>query len=336
MDDPANRHGLVFSPEVLQQGLPLKLPPGEFSNSTLTPMHLPSLTRLLGLILALAFLAPIGRAQNGPDRADELSTLGDLLDRIPNLAPFALPGFLPKDMFRIYSSPRFGDLVKKDYMRIPVGVRMTVRPDVIAYAEVEGYFTHGLGDGAGYGFDRLRTGAKYEPVPAPGTTKGVAWSSGFDFVTPLSRPPSELSDGYQHFSPYFAKSLLLIPDAKVIGFGSVGIDLLNHTALQSNFGENQLHSNSLTASAGVVRDWKLFRGTLTFTYGTTALISNEHHQVFAIRPAVAFPLNRFSGKRTRLLVALGAYSVWGPDGNELGINSSVRVDFFYAPGSRKP
>jgi hypothetical protein len=300
-------------------------------------MHLRHLARPLLLSIALAVLAPMSRGQNGPDQTADITTLGELLDRIPNLAPFALPGFLPKDMFRFYSSPHFGDLVHKDYMRVPVGVRMKTCPELISYVEIEGYFTHGLGSGsAGYGLDRLRTGFKYEPIPPAGTTTGVAWSTGVDFVTPLSRPPSDLSDGYQHFSPYVAKSIVLIPDIKLIAFGSLGVDLINHTALASNFGENELHSNSIQASAGVVRDWRHFRGTVTLSYGTTALISDEHHQVFAIRPAVAFPLNRFSGKRARLLAALGVYSVWGPDGNELGVNTSVRVDFIYVPGSRNP
>src|ERR1700712_3757243 len=108
-------------------------------------MNMSSFQRCCILGLTLGLPAALARAQNGPGRADELSTLGDLLDRIPNLAPFALPGFLPKDMFRIYSSPHFGDLVHKDYMRIPVGVRMKVAPELIGYTEIEGYFTHGLG-----------------------------------------------------------------------------------------------------------------------------------------------------------------------------------------------
>ena len=290
---------------------------------------------LLSLALLVGLTASPARAQTGPDQSAELSTLGDLLDRIPNLAPFALPGFLPKGMFRFYSSPHFGDLVHKDYMRVPVGMRVTSSPSTTEYVEVEGYFTHGLGDPAGYGFDRLRTGFKYEPPPAPGTTRGVAWSTGFDFLTPLSRPPAELSDGHQHFSPYVAKSVVLVPDAKLIGFGSIGIDLLNHTALPPNFGENQLHSNSIQTSFGVVRDWKHFRGTLTASYGTTVLMSDEHHQFFGIRPAIGMPLNRFSGRRTRLLLALGAYSVWGPDGNDVGLSTSLRVDFVYASGERK-
>lgn len=295
--------------------------------------HLP---RLLGLILALGFLAPVARAQAGPNQAAELSTLGDLLDRIPNLKPFAMPSFLPKGMFRIFSSPHFGDLLHEDYMRVPIGIRAKTSPSVSSYVEVEGYFTHGLGESAGYGLDRLRTGIKYEPVPPPTAASGVAWSTGLDFVTPLSRPPAELSDGYQHISPYVAKSMIIAPDAKLLGFGSFGMDILNSTALPSNFGRNQLHSNSLVMSAGVVRDWKRFRGTITTTFGTTALMSDELHHVFGLRPAVGFPLTRWQGKRTRLLVALGAYSVWGPDGHELGINSSLRVDFIYAAGKVRP
>jgi len=290
---------------------------------------------LIAMGLALALLAPAARAQGGPDQASQLSSLGEMLDRIPNLSPFDMPSFLPRGMFHIYSSPHFGDLIHNDYMRVPIGLRAKTSPDVESYVELEGYFTHGLADSAGYGLDRLRTGIKYEP-PTPTTmASGAAWSTGFDFISPLSRPPKELSDGYQHSVPYVAVSRVIAPDEKLLGFGSFGADLINHTQLPSNFGRNQLHSNSLNMTAGLVRDWKHFRGTLTASLGTTVLLSDEHHQVFGLRPAIGFPLTRFQGKRTRLMVAFGAYTVWGPDGHEIGLTTSLRVDFIYKTSAAK-
>ena len=88
-------------------------------------------------------------------------------------------------------------------------------------------------------------------------------------------------------------------------------------------------------TAGLVRDWKHFRGTLTASLGTTVLLSDEHHQVFGLRPAIGFPLTRFQGKRTRLMVAFGAYTVWGPDGHEIGLTTSLRVDFIYKTSAAK-
>ncbi len=295
-------------------------------------MHCRFLHRLIGMCLAAGLLAPAVRAQ---DRVTELSSLGEMLDRIPNLTPFDMPSFLPKGMFHIYSSPHFGDLIHNDYLRVPLGIRAKTSPDVESYVEVEGYFTHGLRDAAGYGLDRLRTGIKYEPLPATDWPKETAWSTGLDFISPLSRPPTELSDGHQHTVPYLAKSQLVAPDLKLLGFGSIGADFLAHTALPANFGRNELHSNALNLTAGLVRDWKNFRGTLTASFGTTALLSDEHHQVFGLRPAVGFPLTRWQGKRTRLMVALGAYTVWGPDGHELGVSTSLRVDFIYKTSGEK-
>ena len=35
------------------------------------------------------------------------------------------------------------------------------------------------------------------------------------------------------------------------------------------------------------------------------------------------------------MVALGAYTVWGPDGHELGVSTSLRVDFIYKTSGEK-
>ena len=150
-----------------------------------------------------------------------------------------------------------------------------------------------------------------------------------DFITPLSRPPRDLSDGYQHTVPYVAVSKLLMPDCDLVGYSTLGIDLLNSTNLPSNFGRNQLHSNSSTVSGGLSRDWKKFQTLLTASYSTTALLSNETHQVFGLRPAIVFPLTRWQGRHTRLTATLGGWSIWGPDGHELGASGSVRVEFNY-------
>jgi hypothetical protein len=298
-------------------------------------MLLPRLPHPLGVVLALAIAAPGARAQPDPGPGAPLSSLGELLDRIPNFSPFDLPGFLPRDMFHLYSTPHFGDLVHRDYMRVPVGVRAKIDPQLEARVEIEGYFTHGFGDAAGYGLDRLRTGIKYEIPNPPLRADAIAWSTGVDFATPLSRPPVELSDGHRHSLPYVAASRVIAPDWRLLGFGSLGADLLAHTALPPNFGRNELHSNSLTMSAGVVRDWPKFRATLTASLATTALLSDEHHQVFGLRPAVVFPLTRWQGRHTRLLLAVGGWTAWGPDGHELGASASLRVEFLFKPRGDK-
>ena len=293
-------------------------------------MHRRRYLHFTGLTLALGLIAVTGRAQSTvTSQATSLSNLGDLLDRLPDFSRFGLSNFMPHDIFQFYSSPHFGDLVHKDFMRVPLGLRAKIAVDYQAHVEVEGYFTHGLARSAGYGFDRLNTGFKYASPKTSPTSPDLSWSTGVDFITPLSRPPRDLSDGYQHTVPYVAVSKLLMPDCNLVGYSTLGIDLLNATNLPSNFGRNQLHSNSSTLSGGLARDWKKFQALLTASYSSTALFSNETHQVFGLRPAIVFPLTRWQGRHTRLTATVGGWSIWGPDGHELGASGSMRVEFNY-------
>ncbi len=311
-------------------------------------MHLRPTLRLARLTLGLFSTAallhtkahaaePAGSATsfdaNQSAEADPLSTLEDLLDRIPDFSALNLPSFVPTGL-SIHISPHFGDLVHKPYLRIPVGGRWKMTPYFETHGELEGYFNHGLrkvdGDG-GYGFDRWTGGFKFE-TPEPPTTH-AAWSTGADYSTPLGRPPLELTDGYHHFVPYVAMSRIISEEYRLFGYSSVGVDLLSHAdPLPSNFGRNELHSDSMIFSAGVARDWTKFRTSLTANFGTTSMISDENHQVFGLRPAIVFPLPHFHGKHTRILVTVGGWSIWGPDGNELGASASMRVDFHFQPG----
>jgi hypothetical protein len=273
---------------------------------------------------------------NQSAEADPLSTLEDLLDRIPDFSALNLPSFVPTGL-SIHSSPHFGDLIHRPYLRVPVGGRWKMTTNFETHGELEGYFRHGLRKSEGesaYGLDRWAGGFKFESPKPPSTQP--AWSTGADFSTPFGRPPLELTDGHRHFVPYVAMSRVISVDQRLFGYSSVGLDLLSHAGgLPANFGRNELHSDSMIFSAGLARDWPKFRTSLTANIGTTSLISDENHHVFGLRPAIVFPLPRFQGKHTRIIVTVGGWSVWGPDGHELGASASMRVDFRFHPGERK-
>ena len=151
---------------------------------------------------------------------------------------------------------------------------------------------------------------------------------GADYFTPLSRPPRELSDGFRHATAYVGLTRRILPPRwKLVGYASLGADLLDGTSLDPNFGENQLHGNSLSLAVGATRQWRRFRAALTTTWSTTALITDEKHDVYAVRPDFLIPLNLKEGYHTRLLLTVGARAIWGPDGFDQGISSSVRVEF---------
>lgn len=254
--------------------------------------------------------------------------LAEFIDSLPDLLSERLPGFDPDGVVRLYVRPHFGDFLHRDYLRVPFGAKVRVAENIESSGELQTYFTHGLGDSAGYGISGLRLGTKCDHA-FPSINDGAGLSVGFTYETPLSRPPIDLTDGHRHFQPYVSGTRPLVPEWKLLGFASVGADLLDRTALPAHFGRNQLHSNSLIFVAGAAREWSRFRASLTTSVTTASLISDEGKNVYAIRPEVVFPWKTKALSRTRFLFTVGARSVWGPDGHELGLSSSMRVEFLF-------
>ena len=303
--------------------------------SSPTPLH--RLVRLLSLTLLGAALAPTlpaaeaaasAASAQAPTPAAPSSRwdLADFIDGLPDLLSERLPGFDRTGALRLYVRPHFGDLLHRDYLRVPFGARAKITENFESSGELQTYFTHGISDAAGYGLSGLRLGAKCEHV-LPSLNDGAGFSLGLNFQTPLSRPPQDLTDGHRHTQPYVAATRPLVPDWQLLGFASIGADLLERTPLPAHFGRNQLHANSLIFVAGAAREWPRFRASLTATLTTSTLLSNEHKNVYALRPEIVVPWKARPAAHTQILFTLGGRTIWGPDGHELGLSSSVRIEF---------
>jgi hypothetical protein len=258
--------------------------------------------------------------------------LPDFIDRLPDFLSERLPSLEPSGAVRLYVRPHFGDFLHRDYVRIPVGIRDKLTETIEVSAELESYLTHGLKDPAGYGFSNLQLGVKRERVLPSLGNGGI--SVGLNYQTPLSRPPLDLTDGHRHLQPYVAATHPLVPAWKVLGYAGFGADLLETTAIPAHFGRNQLHSNSLTFGAGVAREWAHIHGALTASIATSSLMSDEHKQVYALRPEIVVPWKSTTGSKTQVLFTLGARAIHGPDGNEFGVSGSMRVEFKLKRGAK--
>jgi len=299
------------------------------------PSQRPALSRLrpwwiAGLLAALGPSALRAQDSTASATADQPtpphSHLVEFVDGLPDLINFALPTVGPNGMFRLYVHPHFGDFLHKDYLRLPVGARVTVVPHVEASAELDSYFTHGLGDNsAGYGLYKLLLGLKNEHSLDGRADAG--WNMGMNFSTPLSRPPLELTDGYRHTLPYSGATYPLVHKWKIVGYSTLGADLLSHTALPSMFGRNQLHGNSLSFITGAARDFSRFQVSMTATYATTSVLSNESNSVFGLHPSIVIPVRPLAHSRMKALLTFSGRTVWGPDGREIGVSTSLRVEF---------
>ena len=258
--------------------------------------------------------------------------LPDFIDQLPDFLAARLPGFDRSGAVRLYVRPHFGDFIHRDFVRVPVGARAKVSENFECSAELQGYFTHGLSDAAGYGLSGLQLGSKYEHFLPKLGHGGI--SVGANYQTPLSRPPQDLTDGHRHFLPYLAATRPLVPEWRLLGYAGLSADILDRTVLPAHFGRNQLHSNSLTFGAGAARQFKRFHATLTASVTSSALTSDENKQVYSLRPEIVVPWKAGPGSKAQILFTLGGRAVHGPDGTELGLSGSMRVELLLKRGAK--
>jgi len=294
------------------------------------------------LALAAAFacaLNAIGEAEStaqlptSPAEAKHSPTdaLAAFLDRIPDLVDQGLPSFAPEGAFRLYVRPRFGDFLHENYFRFLVGARLKTSEQLEFNTEIGSYFTHGLRESVGNGFYQFRIGARYELAYTPDS----GWSLGLDWITPLSRPPYEITDGLRHTLPSVTYTKTLSAKRGLVGFTTVSLDLLDHTSLPPNFDENQLRSNSVIFSVGVARQWRKMHLILRVYDATTYPFDDHHQNLIGLRPSIGIPFLRRANGSPRATATFEGRGIWGPDGFEQGINTSIRLDLEYRGGKEK-
>ncbi len=248
-----------------------------------------------------------------------------MIDRLPQALSDRLPGFDPDGAVRVYAQPHFSDLFHAGYVTVPFGVRWKITDHIELDAEARSYFAYGSGPETGDGISNLTTGVKTEHLLPP--IAGGDLSAGVDFRTPLGQPPLIFTDGYRHLQPYLATTRSLVPRWRLLGYASLGADLRSHADLPSNFGRNQLHSNTLAFTTGLAREWLRLHVSLTGRIATTELISRSGRQNFTLLPEVAVPLRRSFTAPTQIYFVVGNRTLWGPDGRISTVSTSLRFSF---------
>lgn len=289
-----------------------------------------SAQRLLLALLGTTPLAAIAVEEAPKSNSEEFS-------RVPGLFDVDLPKTVERFRAKLLLRPHFGDLLHRNYIRLPVGARLGLNDRTEINGEAEAFASHGLKPGGpGYGIGALRLGTKYQwghwlkPV--------VHTSSGVNLATPVGRPPVTMTDGQLHIGPYvtFSRRFDRIPQATP--FFTVGLDLLSRTRVPGSFARNQPQSNTAGGSVGFLYDG---RDTLKYTfvanYATTALIGRGSRHYASIGPGVLWQLPRALtfGSRTRWIFGVGFKAAVGPDGTEFGTSAKLRGELnlrrFFGP-----
>ena len=275
---------------------------------------------------------PVLKAQSDQTAStQESGGVLSFMNRLPELVNQDLPFLVPGGTYWFYARPHFGNPLKGDFFRLDSGAWLKVTDNVDLNVGAQGYIWRDTGDNDAtrYGLYGINFGVKY--ARSLSSRAGSAFSVGVNHASPVGRPPSILIDGWRHTDPYVTYTRPLGQSMNLVGFSSLGLDLLAHSPLPGTFGFNVLHSNSITFSAGVSRQWPRFVGSLTLSGATSELVTDQGRQVFTLTPQVFVPLFRQRLPRWHLLGVLGARATDGPDGRQLGASASLNINFKSKP-----
>ena len=278
------------------------------------------------LLPVVAFVCGAAQAADSP--SSEPSAHEAEVRRIEGIFGSDLPTTERKGSVRLIVHPHLGDLTNRDYLRLLTGVRWGVTDYSELTFGLEGYIDHGLkktSEGSGVGDLRLETKHSLGKDFIPGYESSIGLNTFF----PVGHPPTGMTNGHNAYTPYFVAGQRVRSHPGLTVFCQTGVELLEKTSIAGSFERNDLHSNSVFITPGLVYTRYPYHYTLEFTYATTALIGHGNEQAFTVRPGFAWDLPpnlRFHAKG-RVTVAVGAHVTFGPDGTSTGGGGKLRAEF---------
>jgi hypothetical protein len=285
-----------------------------------------ALALLLAATASSSALAQMVPAETVPSPADRRP----FYSRIRGLFDFDLPDIDPPGTVKLILHPHFGDLIRRDYMRIDGGFRWALNNRLEISPEASVYFTHGInGGGPGYGVGEVRLGTKYVIPAWPRPTMETSLTLGVE--RPVGHAPIDMTDGLNHVTPGFLIQHRSREHWKLTTFGGAGLDLVSNSKVLGTPVRNQPLDDSMNFTIGAVYDMGQIRYTLATTYATTAGLGDETHNYFYVRPNILWyiPKKYTFNSKTQWIIAVGARASWGPDGSEVSFSNRVRAEITF-------
>lgn len=291
--------------------------------------QLPSLCLLI--LLPLAASAQESTAPSATPSSDEKE-----LHKVNGIFDTDLPKTERKGSVRLIVHPHLGDFTSRSYLRVPVGVRWGVNSHVEFTATVEPYFQHYLRSGSpGNGIGDIQFGGKYAIHDWLGS--GHDASIGLNARLPVGHPPLDLTDGYNHYSPFLVLTQKSDGTTGLTYFVSTSVDLMAKSSVAGTFRKDDPHSSSLLFGAGFVLDRYPYHYTLEAGYQTTSLIGRDNKQFFFAKPGFAWdlPQKLTFNSRGRWLFGISMKFTQGPDGMRVDTGGKIRGEFSISRWFRK-
>ena len=278
------------------------------------------------LAAGLCFAAALS-AQENPAPTAPAGLPPTIYSRIRGLFDIDLPQLDPPGTFKLHFNPHLGDFVRRDYLRITTGFDWALTDSWQFSADADAYGRHGLRRGSsGYGIGQLHLGGKYlfQELFRPELETSV----GLNIDLPTGRPPLDMTDGHNHYSPYLVVQHRLVDNPRVTLFANTALDFLTPSSVPGTFARNEPRDDSIALTGGAIYDLGQLKWTLQSTYQTTALIAGDPRHFFTVRPSVLWfvPREYTFHSKTQWILGVGVRATWGPDGTEFTTNSRLRAE----------
>lgn len=285
--------------------------------------------RLLLLLLPL-LAGPPARAQPAP--VANIQTPQEAPPpptRVRGLFDLDLPNIDAPGTIKLTLHPHFGDLLRRDYMRVDTGFRWAVNDRLEISPEAAVYFTHGLRGNGGNGIGELRLGAKYILRQWP--TSNYETSLFVNVDAPVGSPPVTMTEGLNHIAPGFIVQHHSAHNPRLTTFAGAGIDHITVSDVLGTPSLNQPRDHAVNLTAGAIYDLGWLKWTLTTTYATTAVFGGASDHFFHLRPGVLWyvPRKYTFNSKTQWILGLGARASWGPDGGQFSTTNRVRAEITF-------
>jgi hypothetical protein len=288
------------------------------------------LRRLIPL-LALGLLARTVWAQTLPPPTNPNPPAAPtVVSRFAGLFNFDLPKLDPPGTVKLIFYPHFSDLIHSGYIRVDGGFRWAVNDHFELSSEAMAYFTHGLrSESYGYGIGGVQLGTKYvfQKWLRPEYESSVA----FDVGLPTGRPPLDMTDGYNHFTPSFVIQQHSPRRPKLTTFASTSLNFITRSAVPGMIHLDEPQDDSVSFSLGGVFDAGQLKWTLSGTYTTTALISPNAAHFYSLNPSVLWyvPKRMTFKSKTQWIIGFGTPMNWSPNGFEFKLRGRLRAEITF-------
>lgn len=281
-------------------------------------------------LFTLVLVAQPGWAQTQPaPESPAPAEARHFFARINGLFSGDLPQLDQPGAMKIIFRPHFGDLVRRDYLRVDTGLRWALGEDFEISGGAAAFFTHGLGDSAGYGIGKLRAGSKYVIQHWPHPSDETSLELNFDL--PVGHPPLDMTDGHNHVTPTVVMQHFWTRAPRLTTFGGLGVDVVSDSSVLGRFGTNQPHDDTISVTTGGVYDAGQLKWTLTGIFATSALITSHSERYYLLQPGLLWyvPRKYTFHSKTQWILGLNANASWGPDGFDLSLGSRVRAEITF-------